>query len=433
MPVWLGYELAGNDQMTPLVALLTTAAAAILVSIAVYAARHYVFAMVRVFTPSNDLYCDIEDADWPTVTIQIAAHNEEDVIAHCIDALLHSSYPRDRLVLMPVNDRSSDRTREIIDDYVARYPGRITPFHRSGGKPGKAAALKDAFEHVHSELLVVFDADYIPSRGLVKRLVAPFFDPEVGAVMGRVVPLNAGRNLLTRLLEIERSGGYQVNQQARQQLGLVPQYGGTTGGLRVSALRGIGGWHDDTLAEDTDVTYRLLLAGWNTAYQNRAECYEEVPETWRARIRQIKRWAKGHNQALRRHLWALLRSPQVTLREKIDGTLLLGVYVMAPLLLVAWVILVTLYYLGQLVFAEAVLAMIFVFAYGSLGNFGAFFELSAGIHLDRQRGNARLLPFMLLGFTVSVIAVSGSVFSSLRDALSKRELTWHRTERSRKK
>ncbi|MDQ3038496.1 MAG: glycosyltransferase family 2 protein [Pseudomonadota bacterium] len=418
--------------MTPLVALLTTVGTVILGAIVVYAARHYVFAMVRVFTPSNDLYCDIEDADWPTVTVQIAAHNEEDVIAHCLDALLHSSYPRDRLVLMPVNDRSSDRTRQIIDEYAARYPGRITPFHRSDGKPGKAAALKDAFALVRSDLLVVFDADYIPSRGLVKRLVAPFFDPEVGAVMGRVVPLNAGRNLLTRLLEIERSGGYQVNQQARQQLGLVPQYGGTTGGLRVSALRGIGGWHDDTLAEDTDVTYRLLLAGWNTAYQNRAECYEEVPETWQTRIRQIKRWAKGHNQALRRHLWALLRSPRVTLREKIDGTLLLGVYVMAPLLLVAWVILVALYYLGALLFADAVLAMIFIFTYGSLGNFGAFFELSAGIHLDRQRGNARLLPFMMLGFTVSVIAVSASIFSSLRDALSKRELTWHRTERFRK-
>ncbi|MEO6383718.1 MAG: hypothetical protein ABIO30_04595, partial [Thermomonas sp.] len=119
-------------------------------------------------------------------------------------------------------------------------------------------------------------------------------------------------------------------------------------------------------------------------------------------------------------------------REKIDGTLLLGVYVMAPLLLVAWVILVTLYYLGQLVFADAVLTMLFVFTYGSLGNFGAFFELSAGIHLDRQRGNARLLPFMLLGFMVSVVAVSGSLFSGLRDALSKRELSWHRTERFRK-
>lgn len=418
--------------MTIVVALLTWSLVAILAAIVAYASRHYLFTMVRVFTPSNDLYCDIEEADWPSVTVQIAAHNEEEVIGHCLDALLQSSYPRDKLVLMPLNDRSIDRTRDIIDDYVTRHPGRISPFHRMGGKPGKAAALKDAFAHVQTELLVVFDADYIPSRGLIKRLVAPFFDPEVGAVMGRVVPLNAGRNLLTRLLEIERSGGYQVNQQARQQLGLVPQYGGTTGGLRVSALHAIGGWHDDTLAEDTDVTYRLLLAGWNTAYQNRAECYEEVPETWRARIRQIQRWAKGHNQALRRHLWALLCSRRVSLREKVDGTLLLGVYLMAPLLMFAWVLVVALFYLGQLVFADAVIAMLFVFTYGSLGNFAAFFELAAGTHLDRQRANARLLPFMLLGFVVGVVAVSRSSLSSLRDSISRRELKWDRTERFRR-
>lgn len=78
--------------------------------------------------------------------------------------------------------------------------------------------------------MVVFDADYLPRPGLLKELVAPFFDPEVGAVMGRVVPQNADRNLLARLLDLERAGGYQVNQQARNNLGLVPQYGGTVGG-----------------------------------------------------------------------------------------------------------------------------------------------------------------------------------------------------------
>ncbi|MFY0104485.1 hypothetical protein ABTP95_22220, partial [Acinetobacter baumannii] len=75
-------------------------------------------------------------------------------------------------------------------------------------------------------------ADYLPARGLIKQLVAPFFDPEVGAIMGRVVPVNAGANLLTRLLDLERSGGYQVDQTARMNLGLVPQYGGTVGGIR---------------------------------------------------------------------------------------------------------------------------------------------------------------------------------------------------------
>lgn len=418
--------------MDALIGTLATLLGVVMAVILVYAARHYLFTMVRMFSPGHDLYRDIEDADWPTVTVQIAAHNEEAVIAHCLDALLNASYPPDRVRLMPVNDRSSDRTREIIDAYAQLHPRRIRPYHRDSGKPGKAAALKDALELVESEVLIVFDADYVPSRGLIKRLVTPFFDPEIGAVMGRVVPLNANTNLLTRLLAIERSGGYQVDQQARMQLGLVPQYGGTTGGVRVSALRQVGGWHDDTLAEDTDVTYRLLLAGWKTAYQNRAECYEEVPETWRVRIRQIQRWAKGHNQALGRHMLALLRSPRVGLREKVDGALLLGVYAMAPLLCIAWVIVIVLFYLGQLLFAEVVFLTLCMFAYGSLGNFAAFFELAAGSHLDRRREAARLLPLVLFSFVVSMVAVTRAMLSALRDVVMRRELHWHKTARFRR-
>src|SRR5256885_3259633 len=145
---------------------------------------------------------------------------------------------------MPVNDRSKDRTRQIIDKFVKDFPGRIRPFHRTSGKPGKAAALKDAMELIATEVTLIFDADYIPGAGLIKQLVAPFFDPEVGGVMGRVVPLNCGTNLLTRLLDLERSGGYQVDQQARMNLRLVPQHGGTVAGGPARGRRGKrgGGW-----------------------------------------------------------------------------------------------------------------------------------------------------------------------------------------------
>ena len=179
--------------------------------IVVYTVRHYFFAFNRLFGRQRHPYVDIDTAVWPTVTVFIAAHNEEAVIANSLEALLDVDYPPERIRLMPVNDRSTDRTKEIIDSYVARFPGRITPFHRTGGKPGKSAALKDATELVESDIIIIFDADYVPGKGLIKQLVAPFLDPENGAVMGRVVPLNTGSNLLTRLLDLERSGGYQVD------------------------------------------------------------------------------------------------------------------------------------------------------------------------------------------------------------------------------
>jgi cellulose synthase/poly-beta-1,6-N-acetylglucosamine synthase-like glycosyltransferase len=397
--------------------------------ICIYTVRHYCFTLNRFTGEQRHPYIDVDSAVWPAVTVLIAAHNEEAVVSDILSALLEVDYPPDKLSIVPVNDRSTDRTREIIDSFVEKYPGRITPFHRTGGKPGKAAALKDAMAFVQTEVFLVFDADYIPGKALIRQLVSPFFDPEVGSVMGRVVPLNVGQKLLTRLLDLERSGGYQVDQQARMNLHFVPQYGGTVAGIRTSALEEIGGWNENTLAEDTDLTFRLLLAGWKTVYENRAECYEEVPERWPVRVRQIMRWAKGHNQALTEYATALRRRKNMSLWERMDGMLLLCVFAMAPVLLLGWVLALMLFYLGAPIGGgTAVLALA---AFTTLGNFAAFFEIAAAARLDGSEERIRLLPFTLLGFSVSLISVSRAAWQQIIAGILGREMVWHKTERSR--
>ena len=412
--------------------LLSVTTALLMLLLTVYAVRHYVFSLSRLFGTQRHPYASIVSADWPRVTIFVAAHNEEAVIADCLTNLMAVDYPVDRMLVMPVNDRSSDATRDIIDATVLKFPGRIQPFHRSAGKPGKAAALKDATERVDSDFIIVFDADYLPSRGLIRRLMAPFVDPEVGAVMGRVVPNNVGANLLTRLLDLERSGGYQVDQQARMNLGLVPQYGGTVGGIRLSALRAVGGWHDDVLAEDTDLTFRLLLGGWQTVYHNRAECYEEVPQSWAVRVRQIKRWAKGHNQAMVRHSGSLLRRREIPLAVRLDGLLLLGVYLMSPLLILGWLLSLLMYFTVAIELATPALLAIAFMGHSALGNFAAFFEIAAALHLDRSRQRVRLIAFNWLGFIVSAVAITRAVLEqALLDRLPGRGFHWDKTARYR--
>lgn len=402
---------------------------AVVVLICIYTVRHYCFTISRIIGEQRHPYIDVDTAVWPAVTVLIAAHNEEAVVADILTALLEVDYPAEKLTIVPVNDRSVDRTREIIDSFVLRNPGRITPFHRAGGKPGKAAALKDSMAYVNTEIMLVFDADYVPGKALIRQLVSPFFDPEVGSVMGRVVPLNVGKKFLTRILDLERSGGYQVDQQARMNLHFVPQYGGTVAGIRKSALDEIGGWNENTLAEDTDLTYRLLLAGWKTVYENRAECYEEVPERWPVRVRQIMRWAKGHNQAMVGYSSALLRSRNVSWWERLDGLLLLGVYMMAPVLLLGWVLAMVLFYLGAPVGGGV--AVLSLAAFTTLGNFAAFFEIAAAARLDGSRARIQLLPLTFLGFTVSAISVSQAAWQQLAGFFSGQEMVWHKTERSR--
>ncbi len=394
----------------------------------VYTIRHYLFTLNRLFGRHRQPYVDIGTAAWPTVAVFVPCHNEERVLAHLLDALLACDYPEQQLKIIPIDDRSTDATGRIIDGYATRFPGRVHPIHRSDGKPGKAAALKEAAGASDAGIHLVFDADYLPGRGLIKQLVGPFFDPEVGAVMGRVVPMNVGKSLLTRLLDLERTGGYQVDQQARMNLRLIPQYGGTVGGVRRAALLDVGGWRDDTLAEDTDMTFRLVLAGWEVVYQNRSECYEEVPENWPSRIRQIKRWARGHNQSLAAYWWPLLKRPaHIRRRVVADGLLLLGVFAVGPLLLIGWALAVVLYYLGVQLSA-GILAILAVAMYSTLGNFAAFFEVAAGARLDGSRGRIRLLPFLILGFLVSLMAVSWATVAQMATFWRPHD-PWEKTER----
>ena len=405
---------------------------AVVAVLALYTVRHYVFTLNRLLGTHRQPYVDVTVAQWPRVAVFVPAHNEEHVIRESLEALLASEYPADRLEIIPVNDRSTDRTREIVDEYAARFPDRVRPFHRTEGMAGKAAALRDAYPLSDAEVHLVFDADYIPGPRVIQQLTAPFFDPEVGAVMGRVVPLNIGRSLITRLLDLERSGGYQVDQQARMNLRLVPQYGGTVGGVRRVALEQVGGWTVDSLAEDTDVTYRLLLHGWEVVYQNRSECYEEVPENWATRIRQIRRWATGHNQALRRYAGPLLRRGRLLdLRQIADGSLLLGVYVVPVLLLVGWSLAVAVFFAGRLP-AHGLLALLAISSFSTVGNFAAFFEVAVAVRLDGSQNRVRLLPFLLLGFLVSAVAViRASMPGWPRWPGRRRTVTWHKTERHR--
>lgn len=428
-PVFSKLETSLHDR--PVVTDLAFLLGLIVLVMMAYAARHIAFTLNRLFGKQRHPYLDIDTADWPMLTVFIAAHNEEKVIAGCLTALLNSDYPENRLKIVPVNDRSQDRTQSIIDGFAQRFPDRIHPFHRLTGKPGKAAALKDALPLAEGDIALIFDADYIPGKGLLRQLAAPFFDPEVGAVMGRVVPVNGGSNLLTRLLDLERSAGYQVDQQARMNLRLVPQYGGTVGGIRRSAVDAVGGWNDDALAEDTDITFRLLIHGWKTVYSNRSECFEEVPEEWSVRIRQVRRWAKGHNQVLARHWRGLWGSRFLSAREKVDGFMLLTIFAVPPLLLLGWGLALTLYYLNASSLVALVLPVFAVMAYGTLGNFATFYEIVMAVLLDGNRRRVRLLPINLLCFFVSLFAITWASVELVTDRLLQRELVWHKTLRYR--
>jgi len=397
----------------------------------VYAVRHYMFVNSRVAGEQRAYYQDIVDSDLPFISVLIPMHNEQEVASNVLDALIKADYPTDKLEIIPINDHSTDRTKEILDEYAEKC-SYLKPLHRFSGKRGKSVALNDALKVAKGEIVLVFDADYVPPRGILNDLATSFKNPEVGSVMGRVIPENTKTNLLTRLLDLERTGGYQVDQQARYNLGLTPQYGGTVGGFRRSVVLGLGGFDPESLTEDTELTFKLLVKGWKIVYANRAECYEEVPADWNSRANQIKRWSRGHTQTMFKFLSSVIKSPYLRRGEKFDGVLLLFVYTLPVLLLTGFIDSITLFFLGEMQLVESLLVFLFVAGYNTFGNFAPFYQVGIAAFLDGATARIKLLPFLLFSFIFNLWYISQGFFGALWDRIRGGAAEWQKTRRYRK-
>ncbi len=405
-----------------------------IVIIVLYAVRHYVFSYNRMFAKQKISYRDIYDSDYPKVTVLVPMHNEELVLHKTLEALIQCDYDRSKLEIIGINDHSEDKTAEILDSYCEKYD-YIKALHRLDPDQlrGKPAGLNEAMEMANGDVIIVFDADYRPSKNLIKKLATAFKDPEVGAVMGRVIPINANQNYITTLLNLERTGGYQVDQQARYNLGLIPQYGGTVGGFRKKVIMNTGGFDTKILAEDTELTYRLYTMGYVVMYDNSAECYEEAPETWNVRGRQIRRWARGHNEVMFKYFGRTIVSKNLSFLQKIDGIFLLMVYMVPFLLFLAIADSVVMFFVGQMDIVNALGAFIFFGIYNSWGNFAPFYEISAGAILDGLKKEVYALPLLSFSFYFYMWYISRGFLDAIVDVVTMRNVTWDKTKRFGKK
>lgn len=380
-----------------------------------YIVRHFRFFSNRLFKDQRRCKQELAGTYRPSVSILIPMHMEEKVAKGILKRFVEMDYPKDdsHYEVIAINDGSTDTTSSIIDEYASRFPF-IKTVHRDGnGGNGKPEALNVGIKIASNEIVLVFDADYLPPRDCIERLVAPFVDVEVGGVMGRVVPINSPESFVTRIIDIERAGGYQVCQQARYNLNLIPQFGGTVGGFRRSALKAVGGFDETKLAEDTDLTYRLYLHGWKIAYVNAAECYEEAVFSWETREKQLTRWAIGHNQCLFEYFFPTLRSPNLTLWQKVDGVLLLGVYATPLLILAGWLIGIFTYLTGAPWWSSLFPGILFAFAYNHIGNIAVFAEVGSSLYLDKRKRSIWLLPLMFLDLLANVWVCTKAFFKAI--------------------
>lgn len=119
----------------------------------------------------------------PSVSIIIAAYNEERDLRAKLDNMLSLDYPNDKLEIVVASDCSTDDTDEIVRSYADR--GVV--LHRQELRQGKTRAQQQAVKISTGEILVFSDATTIFELDALKKIVRSFADPEVGCVAGQLV------------------------------------------------------------------------------------------------------------------------------------------------------------------------------------------------------------------------------------------------------
>lgn len=240
------------------------------------------------------------DINYPTCSILIPAHNEDKVISYTIEAMTKLNYPKDKLKIIVINDGSTDKTKEIIEDFAAR-DSRVVLFDvpKGQGGKGKSRALNLGIRQVDSDVIAIYDADNTPDPDALRYLVAQLtLHKELGAVIGKFRTVNKKRNLLTRFINVETLSFQSMLQAGRWQMHNVATLPGTNLVMWTSLVHKLDGWDEAALTEDSELSIRIYEEGYKIKFIPYAYTYEQEPESWKVWIKQRVRWVRGNNYVI---------------------------------------------------------------------------------------------------------------------------------------
>ncbi|RIW17385.1 glycosyltransferase [Algoriphagus lacus] len=243
--------------------------------------------------------------EWPKVTVQLPVFNELYVVERLIEAAAKLNYPKDLLQIQILDD-STDQTVDLIREKLNEYPEvNFQYIHRTNRAGFKAGALREGLEKATGEFIAIFDADFVPDPDFLIKTLPYFSSEKVGMIQTRWTHLNRDYSLLTRLQAFALDAHFFIEQMGRNHQGAFINFNGTGGIWRKSCILDAGNWHDDTLTEDLDLSYRAQRKGWKFVYRPEIESPAELPPIMSAIKSQQFRWTKGGAECAVKHAGAV--------------------------------------------------------------------------------------------------------------------------------
>ncbi|AFY31884.1 glycosyltransferase family 2 protein [Calothrix sp. PCC 7507] len=235
------------------------------------------------------------EGDLPFVSVLVAAKNEEAVIGRLVKNLCTLEYPDGQYEVWIIDDHSSDRTPQLLAQLAQEYP-QLKVLRRSAqATGGKSGALNQVLPLTKGEIIAVFDADAQVKPDFLQQIIPVFQKEQVGAVQMRKAIANAPENFWTQGQMAEMAVDTYLQQQ-RIAISGIGELRGNGQLVRRQALESCGGWNEETITDDLDLTIRLHLDKWDIECMFQPAVAEEGVTTAIALWHQRNRWAEGGYQ-----------------------------------------------------------------------------------------------------------------------------------------
>ncbi|WP_271398548.1 poly-beta-1,6-N-acetyl-D-glucosamine synthase [Salinicoccus roseus] len=258
------------------------------------------FFVLREVWLSRKIDTDKEDVEG--ITFIVPCYNEADTIKETIVSLDALKYTQKEI--MVVNDGSSDRSSEVLNELNAKYDFTFIDLKVNRGK---ANALNTAVENASHDYVMVIDADTMVDDA------APYYMMEnfkklnnIGAVTGNPRIRNKS-SLLAKIQTVEYASIIGCIKRAQVLTGFVNTISGVFTLFDKKALKDVGYFDTDMITEDIAVSWKFHFAGYKIQYEPRALCWMLVPETFRGLFTQRLRWAQGGQEVLIRDFKNMLK------------------------------------------------------------------------------------------------------------------------------
>ena len=274
---------------------------------------------------------------FPKVSILIATFNERFVIGRSLEAMKGLDYPKDKLEVV-VADDSNDQTVDVIDEKVRdlNQSGiRAIVSRRPTREHFKCGALNKAMERVTGEYVLLLDADSIVAPDtIVKGIDAMEKHPRASFVSFRYGHYNRNYNLVTQLFALSQDIGDTLSKMGAYHIDAPFSLQGGFALVRAKDLRDIGGWSNDRIADDADISIKMYLAGKRGIYLSNVKIMAEDPSTLEAWKKQVARTSQGWWRCIARYGRTILTARDVSIRKKLGLVLML----MAPFTSLSWIV-----------------------------------------------------------------------------------------------